>query len=939
MIDSTVNQTQYTANSGSWNTQISALQAFSSSQQPSFTALNAFTASQLDINDGVNTFTQSANDRLGDLEQASASLQSFTASINQIQDEGTVLGYSTRFNFRGDLISASVTPNVSGLITNVDVISDTTKVNVTTFNSYTASADSKFNSFTASTDQRLDSIESNTGSYVDLAADNVFTGDTNTFNNDVNILGTLTAVSASFQYTTSSVVVVGQNKILLNTNTPATRFGGISVQDSGSVGNPSGSLFWDSLNDRWIYQHPSGSTEGYNSAILLAGPANSGSLGNEQTLTAGKIPVATGEDHLDNSIITQAGSQINVAGAVSASNGFIAGGNTTNTIGEGSNIRFLSGSDYYNVQLVPGVGDLAFSRSGTGNVKVMTLAGVAGNNTTFQNNPVVFNDTVSSLTVNAQSTAISGSGSYSLQASAITQAAPTATTTASSSFIGTVSITGQSGADGKVFLLGHSGSLVLGNSTTNAYYDALSYISSSVSNANTNLIFKTNTNTTGVIVSGSANLFVPPSAPTAEFKRYIGGSGNIALLAAVIPQITGSNQISPSFTNNIFQGNSMFMRTPVSSSTWTISGNSFNNFGNIAFGTAQATSFVSASAGVQISNNFVGGTLNATAYKTTLYGPVGIIQSYFGGTLTMNNDSSSITFVNSAMQGALTINNSYNSSTTTNANGLAINAGCLFMGTTNNIYASGSNTTTTQNRQIVSSAIIGMSNSASVNLNGDNAQLNSVALIGHSLVVTGSSAIYTTAVTGSDRGTAIVGRFNAPVQSGNTVFVVGAGTTNSTRKNAILVDSGSNVFVEGSLSVSGSFALNGGATPLAFTGSTVMTGSLTITGSTYGNVFSASVSSGTASLDMSKANYFTLTLPSSSVTNINVTNFTAGQTAICLVLNAGQYASASFNNKTKQPAGFAYSGSSYGVSQGYDVLTFTSFTANDVFLTSVTQFQ
>lgn len=548
-----------------------------------------------------------------------------------------------------------------------------------------------------------------------------------------------------------------------------------------------------------------------------------------------------------------------VSGYVSASAGFKAGANTTALeIGDGSNIRFITGSSFYNIQLVPGVGDIAFSRDGAGNVKVFTLAGAAGNTTTFQNNAVQFQSTVGGVTFGAPIAVNSGVNSNvditgslkisstfdapltegyvwvganngrtttvatssfatsltSLNSFTASQAVSNSyfATTGSNTFVGVEAINYVSGSGtGEVYLLANSGSLVLGNSTATPTYAALAFLSSSVPNANTNLIFKTNTNTTSLTVSGSANLFVPPSAPTAEFKRYLGGSGNVALLASVMPQITGSNAISPTFNNNTFQGNGFFMRTPASSSAWTISANSFNNFGNINLGTAAGTPFVSASAGVTISNNFIGGTLASTAYKTTLYGPFGLIQSYVGGTLTMNNDSSSITFVNSAMQGALTVNNSYNAGTTTNANSLALSAGNVFMGTNNLINASGSNTTTSVSRQIQSSALIGSAHTASVVLNGDNSHLSSTALIGHSLVVTGSSAATTTSVTGSDRGTVIVGRFNADVQSGNTVFAVGAGTSVSNRRNALLIDSGSNTTISGSVNMSGSLTIQSGS--------------------------------------------------------------------------------------------------------------------------------
>ena len=471
-------------------------------------------------------------------------------------------------------------------------------------------------------------------------------------------------------------------------------------------------------------------------------------------------------------------------------------------------------------------GDLAFSRGGVSNTKTLVLGGTDGANTSFQNNPVIFNGTVSSLTVNAQSTAISGSGSYTLSAASISEAAVTAQLVASSSVIGTFSVTGQAGGDGRAIMLGHSGSLVIGNNQNNAYYADLAFISSSQANANTNLIFKTNTNTNSLTLSGSANLIVPPSTPTAEFKRYIGGSGNIILSATAVPQITGSNTISPTFTNNTHQGGTFNMRTPVSSSTWTVSSNTFNNAGNINFGTAAGTPFVSASAGINLTNSFIGGTISNTAYKTTLYAPVNIVQAYVGGTLAMNNDSSSIQFSNASMQGTLTINNSYNAGTTTSTNALSVTGGSMFFGVNHNILASGSNTTTSTARQVIGSVLIGTAHSASAVLNGDNSNINATALIGHSLAVTGSSALQTAAATAGDRGTVIVGRFNAEVQTGNTVFAVGTGTSTANRRNTLLIDSGSNTTISGSVAISGSVNINqtltlGASNPLP-TGTTGM---------------------------------------------------------------------------------------------------------------------
>ena len=152
MIDSTVNQTVYTTDSGSWNQQINALKAFTSSQQPSFTALNSFTASQLVINSGVNTYTQSANARLSALENETANLETFTSSINQILSNGTLLGLSTRFNLvgPGTFFSASIVQNVGGPIATLTFTSDNAKLNTSSFNDYTASTAATQSLFSAS---------------------------------------------------------------------------------------------------------------------------------------------------------------------------------------------------------------------------------------------------------------------------------------------------------------------------------------------------------------------------------------------------------------------------------------------------------------------------------------------------------------------------------------------------------------------------------------------------------------------------------------------------------------------------------------------------------------------------------------------------------------------------------------------------------------------
>jgi predicted acyltransferase (DUF342 family) len=116
-----------------------------------------------------------------------------------------------------------------------------------------------------------------------------------TVGGNLTITGTLTATSQSIQYITSSQFNVATNRIIVNTDN-ALRFGGLTVIDSGSAGK-SGSLYWDSVNDRWLYEDVSGGA--YTSAIIIAGPQNTGATGGERGLLTGRVPVASGDDHID----------------------------------------------------------------------------------------------------------------------------------------------------------------------------------------------------------------------------------------------------------------------------------------------------------------------------------------------------------------------------------------------------------------------------------------------------------------------------------------------------------------------------------------------------------------------------------------------------------------------------------------------------------------
>jgi hypothetical protein len=149
-------------------------------------------------------------------------------------------------------------------------------------------------------DANLDFLENlaNATSSFATTGSNEFIGNQSIFGN-LNVYGT-----SSIQYTTSSQAYIGDSLIVLSTDLPSIRFGGISVYDSGSSAL-SGSLFWDSQRQHWVYANPSGST--YDGGLIISGPKNTNGLGNEQGLLNNVITKGQGNDHITSSALIEDG--------------------------------------------------------------------------------------------------------------------------------------------------------------------------------------------------------------------------------------------------------------------------------------------------------------------------------------------------------------------------------------------------------------------------------------------------------------------------------------------------------------------------------------------------------------------------------------------------------------------------------------------------------
>lgn len=198
------------------------------------------------------------------------------------------------------------------------------------------------------------------------------TNQANTFNADQIVSGSMTVTgnlqvfgSASFTTVTSSIYI-GGNTIKLNTFTPSVRFGGMEVVDSGSTGL-TGSLLWDSQNDKWIYTNPSGGA--YNSGMLISGPKNVGAPGNELGLVTNYIQKAVGDDHISSSQMMDDGTTVTIPYTASIGN----------IVGLGNPTAFSSSVDSRIDALVAATTDITALNAFSASTNLFT-ASIAGTN-------------------------------------------------------------------------------------------------------------------------------------------------------------------------------------------------------------------------------------------------------------------------------------------------------------------------------------------------------------------------------------------------------------------------------------------------------------------------------------------------------------------------------------------------------------------------------
>jgi len=124
--------------------------------------------------------------------------------------------------------------------------------------------------------------------------------------NNLTVFGASTLLNL-----TSSQIDLGTSTLTFNVFSPAVRYGGIAVYDSGSTpSSGSGSLIYDTFSKDWISVDDFGS--GITSSVVLLGPQTYNNQGNEIYLSQNTLPKGTGTEHLNDSNITDNGSVVTI---------------------------------------------------------------------------------------------------------------------------------------------------------------------------------------------------------------------------------------------------------------------------------------------------------------------------------------------------------------------------------------------------------------------------------------------------------------------------------------------------------------------------------------------------------------------------------------------------------------------------------------------------
>ena len=827
-------RTDFNSYTSSTNTSISAIHTSTSSLN-SYTSSNNTRLGTIESTTGsLNTYTSSANTRFNTIESTTSSLNSFTNSINTtIKD---------RLNVE-NVISGSVQVTLSNT------------TGYSTFSSSLATTD-------AGQDNRLSSIEGKTGSYA--------TTGSNVFKDSQTISGSLTITqnlivqgSSSIQNISSSNLVIGTSVVTLNTNSPSARYAGIHIIDSGSVGG-SGSFLYDAVQDEFIMVHK-GNGLNVTSSHFIQGPQTYDDLGNEIYITANRIPKGSGEEHINDSNITDTGTKVSI-------------NSNTEITGTLAVTQNISSPNITAIQIATGSLN-NFSSS------VLTAIELTGSNLTVKGNLLVKGTTtnvnVTTLDVDNNLINLNGTGATN---AGLRVKDTTGPNQVSGSLLWDASndywIAGQLGSEQRIVretefnnAVTRIGNVETSTGSLNSYTSSTNTRLGTIETATSSLnSYTSSTNTRlGIIETATASLNTFTSSASSRLNSLETASGSIR---------TDFNSYTSSNNSTVSTQNSRLSLIETSTG-------SLNTFTSSASGRLSAIESTTASLNSYTSSN----TTNINAIHTA--------------TASLNSYTSSNTTNINAIHTATSSLNSYTSSNTTTINAINTATSSLntFTSSFNSAFSlSGADVTVRGNFTV--SGTTTTVNSTTVNIADNIIQLNGTGATNAGLVVRDATASTLTSGsllwdTTNDKWIAgalgseddIVLRTTSQTLTNKTIS--GASNTLSNIGNGSLTNS--------SITIAGTSTSLGGSITAAtiLSGTGVVSGSAQLT-STFvqkvGDSMSGQLiiaSTGTAGAATLKINTSTATSFIHSQENFSA-NMTAGQTNILVVGQAGSTKNAGY---------------------------------------------
>jgi hypothetical protein len=883
--------------------QINAIDA--SGSAASVAALNAFTASQLNINSGYNAFTASANVSISNLNSATASLFTST-SLSLITASFDTDTRNLTFT-KGNTTQFSVNiPDVSGSSPTTIFEVVFTGENITKGDPLYISGSQGANP----TVFKADAADPNKMPVTFVSNETI--GVSNTTN--AIVLGLIEGINLT-GYTAGQSIYVAEGggwsaSLPSGSNSVTQLLGVVTKGGSGGKGlvlNP-GPAQLPGLDTgyMWVGNGNNQPTEITTASFASSASFNSYTASNDQKVDSliartGSYATTGSNSFIGNQIITgnvtisgSATSDLTVVGQIFVSSS-ATGGTTAPKItisgSSGQTVIFRNSISTTNGTDTSGIFPSTLFSSDVATLDEMgftidpSVFGISGwstgpafyvNNTSGDTYPAVFgfqnkanytDGRVAVLTPLSASAGFTASlqNGYAWVGNSLGQNTQVATSSFGTSInTGSFATTGSNTFTGDQTLIDNagnfftisdaSGSMML---VAKGFTSASAHMSASAAGIG-NFIFKTNSNTADTIISGSNNIFTNATAPTAGFKRYVGGSNNL-INTSNLPQLSGSMQFSPSMNAN-YQAGNITMRGPVSSSAWTINSNTI--LGTVNIGPNATNNAEKLTSGLSMTANNILGTLNITANQSALTGSTTTLTSNtIAGIVVLQLSSSAVTMANNIINDAgFTFTNEFFSSSA-GLGSVAVNRNNI-AGQANSLIVVGAQPAGTTTATSFSDNFIGGGSNivygdiANARVSGTTAYHNAIRniIFGNQLIVTGSSLLSDT----TSFGSAFFGRWNANDsirnKTSDVVFAVGTGNS-TTRKTGFLIDSGSNTFVEGTFNVSGSSSLSGtvnitgsllvnGVAPAtintasfattgsnSFNGNQTITGSLTISGS------------------------------------------------------------------------------------------------------------